>query len=170
MSSEPAVPFNNDERVEDSPYVAPGTDRELRKEEHGPVEEISAGRTDRLLEREYPRSRPLGEIPREPAPRLHDAAETVGAAVGSAVNKARDLPRQFSEMKERFTIVRGRVREDTATTASELRENAKQKFEQAQTRAEHYAHEFPLQFILGVGAFGFVIGMFLRAWRSNRRG
>lgn len=162
MSSEPVVPLKV-ENAQESPYVAPDTDRELRG-----AEGIRAGRTDRLLEREYRDSRPLGEIPGESAPKLRETAETVGSAVGRAVNKARDLPRRLTEMKQRFTLIRGRAREDAATTAEEVRETARHKFQQARTRVQHYAHEYPIQFILGIGAAAFVLGSFLRVWRSNR--
>jgi ElaB/YqjD/DUF883 family membrane-anchored ribosome-binding protein len=164
MSSDPVVPINA-ENERESPYVAPDT--------HGRVEDtegILAGRGDRLLEREYPDSRPLGEIPGEPSPRLRETAETVGTAVGNAVNKARDLPRRLSDMKRRLTVIRGRAREDAATTAEEVRETARQRFQQAQTRVRHYAHEFPVQFILAMGGVAFVLGVFLRVWRSNHRG
>jgi hypothetical protein len=165
MSSEPVVPLNNAEKETDTSYVAPGTERELRSDEL-----VSRNRPDRLIERESRDSRPLGEIPGEPAHRLRETAETVGSAVGRAVNMARDLPRRVEEMKERFTIIRGRAKEDAAATAEEVRETAKHKMRQAQTRVQFYAREYPIEFILGVGAFGFVIGMFLRAWRSSRRG
>jgi ElaB/YqjD/DUF883 family membrane-anchored ribosome-binding protein len=183
MSSEPAVPFDDNDKVEESPYVPPGKDRELRpelrEEVKGPTDAIAAGRTERLLEPEYPGARPLGEIPHEPVSnrfeaaegaKLQDAAESVGAAVGKAISTARDVPRRLSVMKERFTVIRGRVQEDTTTAAVEMRENARQKIVRARSRTEIYAHEYPLKFIARVGIAGFVLGMMLRAWRSSRRG
>lgn len=160
MSSDPVIPINV-ENAQESARVEPA--RELNG-----AEGIRAGRTDRLLQREYRDSRPLGEIPGEPTAKLRETAETVGSAVGRAVSKARDLPRRLAEMKQRFTVVRGRAREEAATTAEEVRENARQKFQQAQTRVQHYAHEYPVHFILGVGAAAFVFGLFLRLWRSDR--
>ncbi len=173
MSSEPVVPLNNEEREEESPYVAPGTERDLRRAA-GSV----AARTDRMLEPEYRDSRPLGELPIRRVPRERDeganrvrgTAQTVGSAVGKVVNKARELPGRLAEMKERFTVIRGRTQENAASKASEIGENAKQKVSEARTRIEHYAHESPLQFVLGVGGACFVVGMILRMWRSSRRG
>ena len=163
MSSEPVVPLNNVEKEEESPYVAPGL-------QHLPAraQRVIPNRTDRLLEREYPDSRPLGEIPEKPSPRLRGTAETVGSAVGKVMNTARDLPRRVAEMKERFTVIRGRTQENAASTAEDLKETAKQKARQAQTRVQHYAHEYPLQFIGAVGAAGVVLGIILRVWRSSR--
>ncbi len=163
MSSEPVVPLNNAEKEEESPYVAPGLQHQPAR-----AQRVMPDKTDRLLEREYPDSRPLGEIPGEPSPRLKGTAETVGSAVGRAINKARDLPRRVAEMKERFTVIRGKTQESAASTAEDFKETAKQKARQAQTRVQHYAHEYPLQFIGVVGATCVVLGMILRVWRSSR--
>ncbi len=164
MSSEPVVPLNNAEKEEASPFVAP------EDIQHRPAraQRVMPNRTDRLLERQYPDKRPLGEIPGEPSPRLRETAETVGSVVGRAVNKARELPRRVAEMRERFAVIRGRTQESAAGTAGEFKETAKQKARLAQTRAQYYAHEYPLQFIGVVGASCFFLGMILRAWRSNR--
>lgn len=163
MSSEPVVPLNHAEREEESPYVAPGTDRDLRRDEN-----LLASRTDRLLEPEYRDARALGQIPGG-ASKAQGAAQTVGSAVGRAVNTARDLPRRLSEMKDRFTVIRGRTQGEAGSTAQEVRQTAKQKMDQARSRVQFYANEYPVQFILGVGAACFVVGVFLRVWRSNRR-
>lgn len=108
-------------------------------------------------------------VRREPAPRVRDAAETVGAAVGKAVGKVRELPRRVSEMKERLTVVGGRKREDTATKAAEVKETARVRLHEAQSRADQIAHEYPIQFILGMGAAAFMLGFVMRIWRSSRR-
>ncbi len=164
MSSEPVVPLNNAEKEAESPYVAP------EDIQHHPAraQRVVPNRADRLLEREYPDSRPLGEIPGEPSRRLRGTAETVGSVIGRAINTARDLPRRVAEMRERFTVIRGRTQQNAASTAEELKETARQKARVAQTRAQHYAHEYPLQFIGAVGASCVVLGMILRVWRSSR--
>lgn len=148
MSSEPVVPIDRD---------------------------VSASETSRLI----PQSEIAGELPvasdvtvpqpEVPATRKREAAETVGAAVGKAVVRVREVPRRMAEMKERFTVIRGRAREDAASTAGDFRENARQKVQEARTRADYLAHEYPLEFILGVGAAAFVLGFALRIWRSSRR-
>ncbi len=181
MSSEPVFPLNNAEKEEESPYVAPGAERELRR-----AAASVAARTDRMLQPEYRDSRPLGQLPiprpaqggpesgTESTSRMRDTAHTVGSVVGKAVNTARntarDLPRRLAEMKERFTVIKGRTQENAAGKAAEIGENAKEKVNQARTRIEHYAHNYPVQFILGVGGAAFVVGMVLRMWRSSRRG
>lgn len=162
MSLEPVVPLTNAENEPESPYVAPGTERELRNTGSATTS------PDRLLEPEYRDSRPLGEIPAPSAQRLRGTAETVGSAVGKAVNTARDLPRRLAEMKERFTVIRGRTQENATSTAAEISDNAKQKMYKTRTRVEHYAREYPVQFILGAGGACFVLGMLLRIWRSSR--
>lgn len=148
MSSEPVVPVNNmGIASENEPLIRPIVpEREL------PVESV------------------VVEEPAELNPRLRDTAESVGTAVGKAVGKVREFPRRVSEMKERFTVVRGRAQEDAASTAGELKESARQKVDQVRSRVQYYSREYPLQFLAGVGATCFVLGFALRIWRSSRRG
>jgi ElaB/YqjD/DUF883 family membrane-anchored ribosome-binding protein len=149
MSTEPVVPLDNDASAEQGSRVHPQPVGEL------PVaSDITA---------------PQPQTTAEPSPRMRDTAETVGTAVGKAVGKVRELPRQMAELKERFTVIRGRARESATSTAEEFRQNARQRAYQARTRVEQVAHEYPLQFILAVGAAGFVLGFALRVWRSSRR-
>lgn len=164
MSSDPVVPHNvplDVENAQEGTYSALETNREL-KDAVG----IRAGRTERLLEREYRDSRPLGEIPGSPSPRLRETAETVGSAFGRAVNRARELPHRLAEMKQRFTVIRGRAREEAAIAAENVGETAQQKFQRVRTSA----HDYPIQFILGTGAVCFALGAVLRIWRSDRHG
>lgn len=142
MSSKPNTPLNDAAELETPVYVPAGSvDRQLPEQ----ATTTNSGA-------------------------LHDTAESVGAAMGKAVGKVRELPRRMAEMRERFTVIRGRAREDAASRAVEMKETAKLRVSQAQTRAEYYAHEYPIQFILGVGATAFVLGFILRIWRSSRRG
>lgn len=101
-------------------------------------------------------------------PRLRNTAESVGTAVGKAVNKVRTLPRRVSEMRDRFTVIRGGAGEATSST-EDLKDTARQKMYEARSRARFYAHEYPLQFIAAAGAAGFFLGFILRVWRSSRR-
>jgi ElaB/YqjD/DUF883 family membrane-anchored ribosome-binding protein len=99
--------------------------------------------------------------------RLRITAESVGNAVGKAVNKVRTLPRRVSSMKERFTVIRGGGTE--GASPADMKETARQKIYEARSRARYYAHEYPIQFIASAGAAGFVLGFILRVWRSSRR-
>ncbi len=150
MSSEPVVPIDKDVRVPETTRLSPRSDiaGEL------PVaSDVTA---------------PQPEI--APANRKREAAESVGTAVGKAVVKVRELPRRVADMKQRFIVISGQRREDAVSSAGELRDNARQKVQQARSRAEYLAHEYPLQFILAAGAAAFVLGFALRIWRSSRRG
>jgi ElaB/YqjD/DUF883 family membrane-anchored ribosome-binding protein len=149
MSSEPIVPLNSTETEDEAPdYVSPA----------GSIDHQLPERA--TIHKEAEVSGPGG---------LHDTTEAVGAAMGRAVGKVKDLPRRVSEMKERFTVIRGRGREEALSRADELKENAKQRVTDARTYAAYYSREYPLQFIAAVGAAGFVLGMILRMWRSSRR-
>ncbi len=100
-------------------------------------------------------------------PRLNDTAEVIGNAVGVAVESVRRLPERLQEMKERFTVIRGRVQEDAAAAAEEWKEVAREKAEQARNRAAQLAHDYPLHLIAGVAGVAFLGGVALRIWRSR---
>jgi hypothetical protein len=148
MSTEPTVPVKNEETVREMPLVSPAV----------------------TPERELPAQSVVSEEQLELNPKLRDTAETVGATVGRAVCKVREFPQRMSEMKQRFTVIRGRTREDAASAAGELKETARQKVHEARSLARYHARENPIQFILAVGAVSFVLGFSLRIWRSSRRG
>lgn len=127
--------------------------------------DIVTGRADVIpVVPEPERELPVGS---EVNPRLRNTAESVGTAVGKAVRKVRSLPNRVSSMRERFTVIRG-GQESSAGTAAEMKETARQKIDEARSRAEFYAHEYPLQFIAAAGAAGFALGFILRVWRSSR--
>ncbi len=125
-----------------------------------------------MAEPAVPVDDPNRELPAQTAetnsnPRLNDTAEAIGGAVGSAVDTVRRLPERLQEMKERFTVIRGRLQEDAATTATEWKETARDKAAQARNRAAQLSHDYPLHVIAGVAGVGFVLGVALRIWRSR---
>ncbi len=124
-----------------------------------------------MAEPAIPVDDPNRELPAEAAatrnPRLNETAEAIGGAVGSAVDTVRHLPERLQEMKERFTVIRGRVQEDAATTATEWKETAREKAAQARNRAAQLAHDYPLHVIAAVAGLGFILGVALRIWRSR---
>jgi ElaB/YqjD/DUF883 family membrane-anchored ribosome-binding protein len=103
-----------------------------------------------------------------PRSSVSEAAQKFGTVMGKAAGRARELPRRLQELRQRFVVVSGRTREDAASAAAEWKETAKHKAYETRTRAEHLAHEYPVQSILGAAAFAFVLGFALRIWRSNR--
>jgi len=113
-----------------------------------------------------------------PGARLNDAAENVGTWVGTTVNRARALPEQLDRMRERFTVIAGRKREDAAGRAAEwkyraqrrageVRESAEQQLLRARLRAQQVTNEYPLQVIAACAVLGFAAGVSLRLWRSR---
>ncbi len=113
-----------------------------------------------ILVREFPQ--------RTYSPRLNGTAEAIGSAVGSAVVSVRHLPDRLQEMKERFTVIRGRAREEAASRAADLRVTAREKAREARTRAAHYSREYPLHVIAAAAGLGFIVGIVMRIWRSRR--
>ncbi len=102
---------------------------------------------------------------------LNNAAETVGEAVGSAVTTVKELPDRLQEMKERFTVIRGRAQQDLKTKAADLaddlKEQAKRTAGEARTRAQRMSRQQPVAVILGAAAVGMVLGIILRIWRDH---
>ncbi len=126
-----------------------------------------------LYRNQQTRTTPFSE-PGEPASPPSDmqaAAERVGDAVGSAVEKVKQLPDRLQEMKDRFTVIRGRAQEDLSARASELADDLKQQAQltvsRARTRADRLRREKPLAVILGAAAVGLVLGIVLRLWRDH---
>jgi hypothetical protein len=101
------------------------------------------------------------------SPALNGAAERLGSALGSAVERVKELPRRLEEMKQRFTVIRGRTREDAAAAAAEWNQTARQKLRVARNRAQLLADEHPVEVVLGAAGLAFVVGFMLRIWRSG---
>ncbi len=118
---------------------------------------------------ELPAGAPRAELPAERQQTLNQAAEKVGNAIGTAVERARELPRKVVEIRERLNVTRTRTREDVATAASDIKENAHQRVLQLRTRTRLWVQENPLQTIALGAAGAFVLGFVLRIWRSHAR-
>jgi hypothetical protein len=100
--------------------------------------------------------------------RLNNTAEAIGTAVGTAVERVRQIPERLADMKQRFTLIRGRARDRATDKATDLRDTAQDTARQVRTRAQYYANHYPVQTILGIAGVAFVFGFVLRIWRSNR--
>ncbi len=113
-----------------------------------------------------------GELPKAlPQSKIHAAAERVGDTLGGAVGKVKELPARLQEMKDRFTVIRGRAQRDLSNRAEEIADDLKQQAQltvtRARTRAERIRREKPVAVILGAAAFGLVLGIALRIWRDH---
>jgi len=78
-------------------------------------------------------------------------------AAGQTVNRIRE-----ASVKVKDEAI-GRIREASATVKDQAREG----LEQARTRADNLAHDYPLEFIAGAAGFGMLLGMGLRIWRDH---
>jgi len=114
----------------------------------------------------------LAAAPRpEERPALAQAAQSIGGAVGKAVGTVQNLPQRLQEMKERFTVIRGRAQQDTAAKASrmaeDLKDQARQRLLLARSRAQRLAHQYPSQTIVAMAGAGLLLGVVLRIWRDH---
>ena len=140
---------------------------------------------------------PEGTLYRSENPRLNRAAQSIGAAVGTAVGKmrsglslvqarerelARDLSQRVSEQAEGLSaaVVEkpeqfGDVAEEKASefldVAQEqwdkLSEQARQRLIELRTQAATLRDEHPLELIGAFSGAAFVIGAALKVWRST---
>ena len=98
---------------------------------------------------------------------VHNAAESVGSAVGSAVSAVRNLPDRLQEMKQRFTVIRGRTQGQARETAREVKDKAQERVAEARVRINRMAREYPFGVVLAAAGAAFVVGMILRIWRDH---
>jgi ElaB/YqjD/DUF883 family membrane-anchored ribosome-binding protein len=110
--------------------------------------------------------------------KLEGAAETVGATLGRAVNKVREIPRRFTVIKGGASDKASEVAEEASARIDELKVEARTRAamlrSQARTRAamlrhqvRQYIHDYPLQCLGGVFGAAFLAGMTLRIWRTR---
>lgn len=86
----------------------------------------------------------IGHFPeesRESNPRLNQAAETVGRALGTAVSGVRGIPEKLNDTKQRFTVIRGGAGEGAKAKVNEAVEQAKQKGEELVDKAREKGEE-----------------------------
>lgn len=111
--------------------------------------------------------------PRAEVSRVESAAGSIGNAVGLAVVTVRELPerlrmkQRLQEMKQRFTLIRGRAQGEAAEKADELRAKAVDKYAEARTRAARLARQYPFGVIAAAAGLGLLVGIALRVWRDR---
>jgi ElaB/YqjD/DUF883 family membrane-anchored ribosome-binding protein len=132
--------------------------------------------------------------PGKSSPRLNRAAEGLGGTLGKVVNRARDLSNQgeqtASSVKHAAKTKLRDVKQEASETLDAVQQSASAGFRQAieqvsesaenvrftanhgarraRERAQHIVREYPLQVIAASAAFGLVVGVLLRIWRSSR--
>jgi len=130
-------------------------------------------------ERELPeRATPgaLGEWPiRTTAPAGDRPVDRAGYALGAAVSRSRHLRLhlqdqvhdRIDDLRSRFQLIRGRASENLHETAGDLRHDARRNLREMRSRAQHLAHDYPIQFVLGAAGTAFAIGFLLGWWRQS---
>lgn len=105
-------------------------------------------------------------LPDHPAlDRLSGLAEETKARAEHLRNVAAERAKQLVQTaREKSTEFATHAREE----GRKLRLQARSNYASTRRRAGEYAHENPLHVALAAGAAGFLIGVGLRIWRSNR--
>lgn len=125
---------------------------------------------------------------------IHRAAEGVGTAVANIVSRARELSDQsentvvgwkestknkVTEVKQQTAQALDAAQQTAAVGFQQAKEqaseqletarlNASEKIRQARLRARILVRDYPLHIIAASAALGFIAGVLLRFWRSNR--
>jgi ElaB/YqjD/DUF883 family membrane-anchored ribosome-binding protein len=97
--------------------------------------------------------------------RFRSVREKVAPLTDFVQDRASDARRRLHVIRGRFKS--GEVQQQWRGRASGFAEEASRRVGVARSRAEHYARKYPLQFIAGTAAAGFVIGFLLRMWRDE---
>jgi hypothetical protein len=100
--------------------------------------------------------------------RLNEAAEQIGSTVGRAIRGVRHLPEHLGELKDRFTVIRGRGQRVAEEKAQEIKEAATEQVKRTRRRIDLMISEYPIEMILATAGAAFLLGVSLRIWRSNR--
>jgi ElaB/YqjD/DUF883 family membrane-anchored ribosome-binding protein len=120
-------------------------------------------------------NKPLGEWTREALEDLRQSrawSQKQANPFRAVREKVRPLTNfmqdRASDARHRFQVIRGRVQSgELQGRASDFADEASRHAQIARSRAEHYARNYPLQFIAAVAAAGFAIGFLLRMWRDE---
>jgi hypothetical protein len=99
--------------------------------------------------------------------KLEGAAETVGATLGRAVNKVREIPRRFTVIKGGASDKASEVAEEASARIDDLRVQARTRAAMLRHQVRQYIHDYPLQCLGGVFGAAFLAGMTLRIWRTR---
>jgi ElaB/YqjD/DUF883 family membrane-anchored ribosome-binding protein len=182
METEPnmADPVRNDEPLSDIrfPETSPRP---------GPVPVARTPADSAGLLPERATDKPLGEWPPETLESVRgqressrDTLDNLKSQGANALDTLREKARpvtdfvqdRVADMRYRFRVIRGRLRsgelqDELRDRTSDLTDEASRKARMARNRAEFYARNYPLQFIGGAAAAGFVIGFLLRMWRDE---
>lgn len=103
--------------------------------------------------------------------RYAETAESLGTAIGSAVDSVRRIPEMAQEgaeeLRKKFEVIRGRAMENAKARTSHLVHQAQQTAGSAKDLTEQLAQESPLQFIAGAAIAGAFVGLVLGLWRNH---
>jgi ElaB/YqjD/DUF883 family membrane-anchored ribosome-binding protein len=155
------------------PIPEPLTHQEVNPEREAAFPDPKLSRPE-LVNQAAPPLVPDRELPR--APRVEELKQSASqkldnmkdAAMRAAKNVQKSTSRAVDRTREEAASAYSQTRERLASAYDETSAKAADALEQARRRALYYMDEYPLQVIAGVAGTAFLLGVFLRIWRSNR--
>lgn len=96
-------------------------------------------------------------------------AEELKDRTAEALDQAKQRASEaLDEAKDRAADIYQRTQAGVKDAVQQGREKATEAARRARVRARYYADEYPLQVIAVAAGVGFLVGVFLRIWRSSR--
>lgn len=96
------------------------------------------------------------------------ARRQAGEIAGRAADLAGDAGERLGDLKDRATEQASHLRDEWNERMPVWRARARHSVEDARLRANQTTQRYPLQTIAAAAALGFIVGIGLRVWRSNR--
>jgi ElaB/YqjD/DUF883 family membrane-anchored ribosome-binding protein len=155
------------------PLPEPLTHQEVNSERESAFPDSNTSRPELVnqaaphleLDRELPRAPRVEELKQSASQKLDDVKN---AAVQAARNTRQTTSRVVNRTKEEAASAYRRTKGRLASALDETSAKTADVLEQARRSALYYKEEYPLQVIAGVAGAAFLLGVFLRIWRSNR--
>lgn len=94
-----------------------------------------------------------------------DLKQRAGETVEQAKQRASEAVQQASS---KASEVLDNAKERASAAMDTARAKASESMQAARNRAAYLKEEYPMQVVMGAAAAGFVLGVVLRIWRSNR--
>lgn len=94
-----------------------------------------------------------------------DLKQRAGETVEQAKQRASEVVQQASN---KASEVLDSAKERASAAMDTVRAKASESMQSARNRAAYLKEEYPMQVVMGAAAAGFVLGVALRIWRSNR--
>jgi ElaB/YqjD/DUF883 family membrane-anchored ribosome-binding protein len=163
--AEPPLPSASSEPLLPSAEVKSETALEQRARQVG----AALGKTVAGVRRAQDKVRNIASSTTDTGPNLTETAKNKTRDAVARISDLADSARsKAQEWGEAAVSQADQLRQTTQRKAAELGSQVKTGYYRARIRANQMTRDYPLHVVLGAGILGFLLGVGLRIWRSNR--